>query len=302
MSHTPTGSLTPLSRSDATVSEAATEGFWNGVLTLIPTAAGVALLVRNSPYFCRRTNWQSRTAITIMPAMFVAALSSEMKLLHRMREMAVETQHGHATVEWAEQEMRHSSNTTSHLSETQQLAALYQKSVESSGVCIVPQLQWYHQFANYTQQYPFRVLAAVAVPSVGYIFYGRTEQAHLQLSQKIMHTRVIGQFATISLLLTVMGFKEYMDRHGRFISQEDADDRVTEMHALRARFLSKLALEKQHAAELKEALAQAQEQDDSIKQQKKKKKQKMISAQVTPVEPPPVVDIHALTSDAASAP
>jgi hypothetical protein len=305
---TVTGSLTPLSRADATVAEASAEGFWNGLLTLIPSTTAVALLVRNSPYFVTRTNWQSRTAMAIMPAMFVAALTSEMKLSHRMREIAVETQHGHATVQWAEQELQQQQQQTkSHLSETQQLAALYQKSVEHSGVCIVKgdRLQWYHQFANYTQEYPFRVLAAVAVPAVGYIFYGRTEQAHLPLSQKIMHTRVFGQFATISLLLGVMGFKEFMDRNGKFISQEDADDRVAEMHQLRARFMSKVALEKQHAAEWKEALAEAHAADVALEYPKKKKKSqkhKMISAQVTPKVEPPVVDVQGLTSDASSAP
>jgi hypothetical protein len=307
-SHTPvTGSLTPLSRADATVSEASAEGFWNGLLTLIPSTTAVLLLVRNSPYFVQRTNWQSRTAIAIMPAMFVAALTSEMKLSHRMREIAVETEHGHATVEWAEHALKQGA-AKSHLTETQQLAALYQQSVEQSGVCIVAgdRLQWYHHLANYTQQYPFRVLAAVAVPAVGYIFYGRTEQAHLPLSQKIMHTRVFGQFTTISLLLGVMGFKEFMDRNGKFICQEDADDRVAEMHQLRARFLSKLEIEKQHAAELKEALAQAHKEDVQDGQKKKKKekgkKHKMISAQVTPNVEPPVVDIQGLTSDAKSAP
>jgi hypothetical protein len=268
------GSLTPLHRSEETVSEATTEGVLNGLLTLIPTAATVGLLVRNNPFFAQRTNWQSRTALAIMPALFVAALSSEHKLSHRMREIATETQHGTATVHWAEQQMNNersmqsSSSTTSKanetpsFAETQRLAALYQQSLESSGVCILPgNLQWYHHVANYTAQYPFRVLAAVAVPSVGYIFYGRTEQAHLQLSQKIMHTRVIGQFATISLLLAVMGFKEYMDKNGRFISQEQADDRVAGMHIVRSNFLLKLEEEKKIAAELKAALSEAHEQD-----------------------------------------
>ena len=276
---TTTGSLTPKERADETIHAANTEGLINGIMTLIPSIATVGLLVRNNVTFAARTNWQSRTAMAIMPAMFISALTSEHKLSHRMRQMAIETQHGTETVHWAEQQMalrQQTDNTTlpnTTASTTQQLASLYQESVESSGVCIVPQLMWYHHVGNYTAQYPFRVLAAIAIPSVAYIFYGRTEQQHLQLSQKIMHTRVLGQFATISLLLTVMGCKEYLDQNGKFISQQQADDRVAEMHYVRQQFLMKMEQDKQHAEELKAELARAHSEDVDNANKKKKKKQ-----------------------------
>ena len=292
-SSTATGSLTPLERADETIQAANTEGLLNGMLTLLPSIATIGLLVRNNATFAARTNWQSRTAMAIMPAMFISALTSEHKLSHRMRQMAVETQHGTETVHWAEQQLalqqqdQHSQQSTSIASTTQQLASLYQQSVESSGVCIVPNLFWYHHVANYTAQYPFRVLSAIAIPSVAYIFYGRTEQQHLQLSQKIMHTRVIGQFATISLLLTVMGCKEYLDQNGRYISQQQADDRVAEMHYVRQQFLNKMEQDKQLAAELKAEVERAHSEhinDSSIKKKKKKmakKNQNNVKDEVT---------------------
>ena len=280
---TSSGSLTPLERADETIAAANTEGLINGLITLLPSIATVGLLVRNNTTFAARTNWQSRTAMAIMPAMFISALTSEQKLSHHMRQMASETQHGTDTVHWAEaqlaalqqqqqQQQQDILPTTS--TTTQQLASLYQQSVQSSGVCIVPQLHWYHHVANYTAQYPFRVLSAIAIPSVAYIFYGRTEQQHLLLSQKIMHTRVLGQFATISLLLTVMGCKEYLDQNGRYISQQQADDRVAEMHYVRQQFLYKMELDKQHTAELKAELerAHSEDLDDAAVNNKKKKK------------------------------
>lgn len=264
-------SLTPQSRSAEAVSEATYEGCWNGLLTLIPTAAAVGLALRTYPAFRQRTNWQSRTALTIMPAMFVAALTSELHLSHKMRAMAVETQHSTETVHWAEdqwkqQQQQQQSSTNSHspyasMNETQHLSALYQQAIESSGIRVVPELQWYHKAANYTAQNPIKILAAVAVPTVGYIFYGRNDQAHLQFSSKIMQTRVMGQFATISALLGIMGFKEFMDRNGRYVSQQQAEERVQEMQRVRQQLLLRLQDEQHHVADRKRELKQAHEQD-----------------------------------------
>ena len=63
-------SLTPESRAAEATTDATYEGMLNGVLTLVPSMAGVGYLLKNYPVFAARTNWQSRTAIAIMPAMF----------------------------------------------------------------------------------------------------------------------------------------------------------------------------------------------------------------------------------------
>jgi hypothetical protein len=266
-------SLTPKHRADEAVSDAAYEGLFNGFVVLVPSIGALALALQRYPGFRMRTNWQSRTAITIMPAMFVAALTSELKLSHKMKEIAQETQHSTETVKWAEeqwkqqkqqqlQQQEQASSSTSTMTESQHLTALYQQSVASTGVSVVPELHWYHKTANFTAQNPFKVLAAFAVPTVGYIFYGRSHQSHLQFSSMIMHTRVLGQSATIALLLGVMGFKQFMDTNvGRYISQQQADDRVFEMQMVRQQLLHRLEEEKQHAADLKQALVEAHEQD-----------------------------------------
>jgi len=272
------GSLTPASRAQEATSEATWEGLVNGGLTLLPSMGAVYVAMQQSPAFRAKTNWQSRTALVIMPALFVFGLTSEKKLEHKMKSIAQETRHREETVHWAEQRHRQMAESreaarddlnrmqqasASDFDEELQLSNLYKQSVENSGVRIVPgdQLSFYHVAANYTARNPIKVLAAMAVPSVGWIFYGRTGKQHLDFSVKLLHTRVFGQFATISLLLSVMGFKEYMDQQGTFITQAEADQRVEEMKRVRANLLDRLELERERRLANQREVAAAHEQD-----------------------------------------
>ena len=261
-------SLTPESRSTEATEAAAYEGLFNGVLTLLPTMGIVGWALQKYPSFASRTNWQSRTAITIMPAMFVAALSSELKLSHKMKEIAQEQQHAVDTVHWGEEQWKLQKHDTK-LSERQHVTALYQQSVRSGNVCVVPELQWYHKAANFTSQNPLKVLATAAVPAYVFIFRGRAEQG---LAVKIMHTRVLGQAAAIGMLLGVMGFKDWMDANGRFISEAQANDRVQEMQVVREEVLQRMEEDQQRKADLRAALKA--EQGDGMRDGKKKKTKK----------------------------
>lgn len=60
-----------------------------------------------------------------------------------------------------------------------------------------------------------------------------------------MHTRIFGQFSVILMLLSLMGFKEYMDRSGKFITEQEADDRVESMRLAREELLARLHKEKE---------------------------------------------------------
>jgi hypothetical protein len=205
-------SLTPASRNAEASDEAFWEGAMNGLLTFIPSSAAVYYAMKNSPGFVKRTNMQSRTALAIMPALFAFGLTSELRLSSKMHEIAEQSRHTNRTVEWAEAKAtasaadsrKYYSNLETH---EMHLSQLYQQSVDQSGVRVVPgdTLALHHRAANYLQANPIKVLASVAVPSVGYIFYGQSGQQHLDFSVKLLHTRVFGQFAVISLLLSVMG-------------------------------------------------------------------------------------------------
>jgi hypothetical protein len=197
-------------------------------------------------YYCcvvlyQFTNWQSRTAITIMPALFVFALTSEHKMSHRMKEVAEETEHAIKSVEWAERHHRKTQNTVKQLQDEEALKALYRTSILQSGIQLISgdSLGPHHKVANFVQENPFKCIAGIGVPAVAYIFYGRT-QKDLSFQLKILHTRVIGQFAVICTLLGVMGLKEMMDRSGRFITEDDVEQRVHLMVSKRKAMMERL--------------------------------------------------------------
>lgn len=254
-------SLTPSHRSDEATGAATRDGIISGFLTLIPSTAAVYAAMKTSPKFVKVTNWQSRTALAIMPPFFMYALSAEKKLTHKMEEMATQTEHSKKVNEWAQNSNIGNSaanvkgSTNVGGTTERQLLALYRQSVEESGVRIIPgdKLGIHHQSANFFQENPFKILAGLGIPTVLYIFHGRSDQKHLQLQSKLMHTRVFGQFAVISLLLSLMGFKTYMDSTGKFITQAEADQRVEEMRQMREELLKRIEHEK-HLKEKRDAM------------------------------------------------
>jgi hypothetical protein len=167
----------------------------------------------NFNFIFQVTNWQSRTAMVIMPAMFAFVLTAEDKMVHRMREVAEETDHAMKSVEWAEYQNRGSGNKETN-TDKEKLRELYRTSVVESGVRVVAgeELGSHHKVANYVQANPFKVIAGVGIPAVASIFYGQTGKEHVNMQMKILHTRVFGQFSVICTLLGVMGMKDMMDR------------------------------------------------------------------------------------------
>lgn len=267
-------SLTPLDKRDEVADQAFKEGLINGLFTLVPTTGAMYVALQKSEWLRRSTNMQSRTALCIMPALFMFGFTSEEKVVHRMREMAKEAQHSHESVTWAEAQL-----TQSQVEHQKELTDLYRRAVYESGVRVVPgdRLGVHHIMANYVQENPFKVLASFAVPGVAWIFYGRAGQEHLTFSMKLMHTRVFGQFATISMLLGVMGFKEFMDRSGKFITESQAEARVEEMQELRIQMLQRLEASNKAKAAYEDAIHKAHDQDVAeghVIEHKKKKHHK----------------------------
>ena len=256
-----------------------------------------------------------------MPGLFAFAFSAETRLNRRMEEMANEAEHKMSVARWAdakhkeELQQQQQSNVSVGLSDADRrletevrLTELYRQSVEQSGVRIIKgdQLGLHHKIANYWQANPFKILAIVGVPAVGYIFYGRSGQQHLQTSLKIMHTRVMGQFSIIGILLGLMGFKEYMDRNGRFITEAEADAQVQEMHQVREELQMRLDHEKniRKQIQLQQEEAHARDmaagQTDTEGKKKRKKKALKKKKAVEALEASVVVDDGAEGGDAAS--
>lgn len=171
-----------------------------------------------------------------MPPLFAFGLTSENKLIHRMEEVASETEHNIRTVAWAERQ-KTASKEDIHLHD------LYRKAILDSGVRVVdtPELTNYQKAANYVQSNPFKLIAAIGVPSVAAIFYGQgtTGAGKESLQMQLLHTRVFGQFAVICTLLGVMGMKELMDRQGRYVTEDDIEARVAQMEATRTALMTR---------------------------------------------------------------
>lgn len=191
-----------------------------------------------------------------------------------MEEMARQSDHSRQVSEWAEKVHEENKQAIRRMETDtvleKKLHAMYKQSVENSGVRIVPgdSLAFHHKVANFWQENPFKILAGIGVPTVFYIFRGRSDQKHLQLQSKLMHTRVFGQFAVISMLLGLMGFKTYMDSHGKYITQREADLRVEDMKKMRADLLRRIEFDKQVSARrdqmLKhEKISKDEEEDES---------------------------------------
>lgn len=237
-------SLTPQHRSAEVVDSAFKEGLVTGSIVLLPAMGGLYAALRN-PTFRKVTNWQSRTALVIMPALFAFAFTAEQKMVHRMEEVAEETEHAIKSVQWAEQEYQ-SRPTDQDI----KLHDLYRQAVlNSGGVRLIEggALGPHHQAANYVQANPLKVILGVGIPAVGAIFYGRTGKEHLSMQLKILHTRVFGQFAIICTLLGVMGLKSVMDQQGRYVTDEEVEKRVAEMQATRIRLMDRIEEANSHA-------------------------------------------------------
>lgn len=229
-----------------------------------------------------------------MPPLFAFAAAAENKLVHSMHEMASHAEHSKQMAEWSQQHelnehrkqlqrmstqnilaqpgMRDEGNLTATDEKNEQkIRDKFRESVMNSGVRVVPgdSLGVPHKIANFWQENPFKILAAVGVPTVLYIFKGRAGQAHLQTQMKIMHTRVFGQFAVISMLLSLMGFKEYMDRSGKFVTEADVEARVGQMQASRAELLNRLQRDRMEAEHVAELRRKAHEEDMKSKEARK---------------------------------
>lgn len=285
--------LTTKEDAEATVWVAVMDGLVSGGLAAIPSSLAVYAAMNFSPKFVRGTNWQSRTALVIMPALFAFASSAESKLVQEIHEKKGRKQHSQQMAEWSQEKQLYehgqklqrmstqkiliqpgmSLATTSEVYDEEheaKVTAKFRESVVNSGVRVVgDSLGVQHKIANFWQENPFKILIAAGVPSVLYIFKGREGQKHLQLQSMLMHTRVYGQFAVLTMLLGLMGFKEYMDRSGKFITEEEVQARVAQMQQSRGELLWRLQRDRDAAGKVAEKRRKAHEADMKSSEAKK---------------------------------
>lgn len=213
-----------------------------------------------------------------MPPLFAFALTSELKVAQSVRENIYDNHNQRRSVEWAEQQhaenLKVKTKSFSQIEKDHQITELYRQSVTNSGVRVVPgdQLGVHHRMMNFGQDNPLKILACLGFPAVGLIYYGKSGQNNLQLQQKVMHTRVIGQATVLAVMLTLMGFKEYMDKSGKFITEAEAEQRVDDMKNMRESLLLRLEQDQQNKANLQKELNAAQDADVAKRREHSKKK------------------------------
>lgn len=87
------------------------------------------------------------------------------------------------------------------------------------------QLPMHKRLANFVYDHPFQWILTLGVPTLFTTYLVKGADHSLSPSQRIMHTRVIAQFSVLSILLGTMGFYDYMNRRGRFLETwETADE------------------------------------------------------------------------------
>ena len=213
-----------------------------------------------------------------MPPLFVFALTSELKVAQSVRENIYNNHNQRQSVEWAEQQHKENlkvkTKSFSQIEKDQQITELYRQSVTNSGVRVVPgdHLGVHHRLMNFGQDNPLKILACVGFPAVGFIYYGKSGKNNLQLQQKVMHTRVIGQATVLAIMLTLMGLKEYMDKSGKFITEAEAERRVDDMKHIRESLLHRLEQDQQNKTNLQKELKAAQDADVAEGREDPKKK------------------------------
>ena len=143
--------------------------------------------MKYSPKFVKATNWQSRTAMVIMPPFFAFVAGAEHNLVHNMQKMASTAEHTQQMAEWSQQHeldehRKHLQRMTtqkilglpgmtadgdiskrSDADFENRIQAKFRESVVNSGVRVVPgeSLGFHHKIANFWQENPFKILAAI---------------------------------------------------------------------------------------------------------------------------------------------
>uniref|UniRef100_A0A7S2KTM8 HIG1 domain-containing protein n=1 Tax=Leptocylindrus danicus TaxID=163516 RepID=A0A7S2KTM8_9STRA len=239
-------SLTPQDRADDAMKKATIDGLISAVCMGMASGVSVWYGLNNSTSFRKMTNFQSRTAMVIMPPLFAFALSSESNLLRYQRDMAEDATSNASAL-----------SEMNRVETEAQLSDLYKQHLRNkrSGIRIVEgdSLGPHHLLANFWQENPFKMLVALGIPSVAYIFH-KYNNKQIPFQLKVMQTRIVGQFSVIAFLLGLVGFKSYMDANGKFVTEADATRGIEDIKRMEIELTERLARERVMQRKMNEAL------------------------------------------------
>jgi len=173
-----------LQKREIITSNSAMVGIKAGVLATIGAGVAVYAANQNSPWFRTRLGVSGKTGLMAMAGLAAFTIAAEQDLLEGSR------------------------NPDAYI------ANINHKEVEVKKAHTA--LPLHQRAANYIYDYPFRTLTCAAAPLVGAIFWDQNRNKSIQMSQKIMHTRIYGQGSVVLLLLSSMAFHDWMDKRGKF--------------------------------------------------------------------------------------
>ncbi|CAK4067487.1 unnamed protein product [Aphanomyces euteiches] len=176
-----------LDKRDIIMSNSTSIGFKAGATAGVVAGAAVALANHNLPAFRNRLGVSGKVGLVVMASIASFTIAAEQDLL------------------------RGSRNPDEYINELQGAKTSNDARNTRHG-----QLPLHQRAANYVLDHPFRTVAFSAAPIVGGIYLYQQQNTNIQLSQKIMHTRIYGQGSSVVILLATMAFYDYMSRHGRF--------------------------------------------------------------------------------------
>ncbi|OQR89106.1 hypothetical protein ACHHYP_06471 [Achlya hypogyna] len=178
-------SLTADSKRDVIVHNSASLGLQAAAVSGVIAGSLVATAHYQSPWFRHRLGVSGKVGLAVMASVASFAIVAEQNLLRGVR------------------------NPDEYIAE-----------MNHTGTTKAPttgrQLPLHLRAANYVYDYPFRTLVGAAAPMVALIYLDQSRNANIQLSQKIMHTRIYGQGGSVVLLLGTMAFHDWMSKRGRF--------------------------------------------------------------------------------------
>ena len=168
-------------KKDRILGEASSAGIQAGLATVGLVGAGVVAASKFYPRF-RNAQISTKVSLPTMAGLFMFSLQYELTLISMQRD-------GH----------KHEDLKKEHLLENR-----------------VSSMPIHHRAANYMYDHPFVMISSFGCPFAGYVLNSQLKLKHLTISQRVMHSRVIAQAGILTMAMTTMAFREYMDKRGRF--------------------------------------------------------------------------------------
>ncbi len=79
-----------------------------------------------------------------------------------------------------------------------------------------PPLAVHYRLVNWLYDNPFKMIAACGSTVLLAVLNQQFKHRHLTFSQRIMCSRIFAQAGLVGITITILSFREFMDRRGRY--------------------------------------------------------------------------------------